>query len=64
MLLRFVELRVGHNSSANSPTGIYSCDIPTNDVHNDDDISVRDMTVEVCLAYAGPIDRKTLKEEC
>ena len=37
-------------SGANSPTGIYRCDIPTNDVHNSDN-SVRD-TVYVGL-YTG-----------
>ena len=44
-----VELRRRNN--ANSPTGIYRCDIPTNAVH-DDDISVRD-TVYVGLYTAS-----------
>ena len=44
-----VDLRRRNN--ANSPTGIYRCDIPTNAVHDDDDISVRD-TVYVGL-YTG-----------
>ena len=35
-----VEMRRATN--ANSPTGIYRCDIPTNAVHDDTDISVRD----------------------
>ena len=43
---------VRHNTSANSPTGIYRCDIPTNDVHDSDDISVRD-TVYVGLYIAS-----------
>ena len=43
-----VDLRRRNN--ANSPTGIYRCDIPTNDVH-DNYISVRD-TVYVGL-YTG-----------
>ena len=34
-----VELR--RNNSATSPTGIYRCDIPTNAVNDDTDISVR-----------------------
>ena len=38
-------------SDANSPTGIYRCDIPTNAIHDDSDISVRD-TVYVGL-YTG-----------
>ena len=29
-------------TSATGPTGIYRCDIPTNAVHDDTDISVRD----------------------
>ena len=44
ILLRFVELgrvEIGRNSGANSPTvGIYHCDISTNAVHDDTDISV------------------------
>ena len=42
------------NSSANSPTGIYHCDIPTNDVNDDTDISVRDtVCVELYTANGG-----------
>ena len=44
-----VELR--RANSANSPTGIYRCEIPTNAVHDDTDISVR-ATVYVGL-YTG-----------
>ena len=40
-----VDLR---RASATSPTGLYRCDIPTNAVHDDTDISVRD-TVYVGL---------------
>ena len=29
-------------SNANSPTGIYLCDVPTNAVHDNSDISVRE----------------------
>ena len=46
-----VDLR--RNSDANSPTGIYGCDIPTNDVHDDTDISVRDTPVYVGLYTAS-----------
>ena len=35
-----VDLR--RNTNANSPAGIYRCDIPTNDVHDATNISVRD----------------------
>ena len=45
-----VDLRRRNN--ANSPTGIYHCDIPTNAVHHDTDISVRD-TVYVGLYTAS-----------
>ena len=41
-----VDLR--RRNSATSPTGIYRCDIPTNAIHDDTDISVRD-TVYVGL---------------
>ena len=36
-----VDLR--RSNSATSPVGIYRCDIPTDAVHDDDDISVREM---------------------
>ena len=39
-------------NNANSSTGIYRCDIPTNAVHGDNDISVRD-TVYVGLYTAS-----------
>ena len=45
-----VDLRRSNN--ANSPTGIYRCDIPTNDVHDNTDSSVRD-TVYVGLYTAS-----------
>ena len=45
-----IDLRRRNN--ANSPVGIYRCDIPTNAVHDDTDISVRD-TVYVGLYTAG-----------
>ena len=45
-----VEIR--RNSDANSPIGIYRCDIPTNAVHDDEDILVRD-TVYVGLYTAS-----------
>ena len=45
-----VELR--RNNSATSPTGIYRCEIPTNAVRDDTDISVRD-TVYVGLYTSG-----------
>ena len=43
---------IRRNTNANSPTGIYRCDIPTNAVHDDTDISVRD-TVYVGLYTAS-----------
>ena len=43
---------IRRRNNANSPTGIYRCDIPTNAVHDDDDISVRD-TVYVRLYTAS-----------
>ena len=46
---RRVDLR--RRDNANSPTGIYRCEIPTTAVHHDTDISVRD-TVYVGL-YTG-----------
>ena len=45
-----VDLR--RRNSANSPDGIYRCDIPTNAVHHDTDTSVRDSPVYVGL-YTG-----------
>ena len=47
---RRVDIR--RRSNANSPAGIYRCDIPTNAVHNATDISVRD-TVYVGLYASG-----------
>ena len=50
-----VDLRRRNN--ANSPTGIYRCDISTNAVHHATDISVRDRPVYVGLYTAsGGID--------
>ena len=45
-------VNIHHRSSSTSRTGIYRCDIPTNAVHDDDDISVRDAPVYVGL-YTG-----------
>ena len=50
--MRPVELREMARDHGNSPTGIYRCDIPTNVVHGDADISVRD-TVYVGLYTAS-----------
>ena len=46
-------LDLRRKSGANSTTGIYRCDIPTNAVHNDTDISVRDTPVYVGLYTAS-----------
>ena len=48
---------IRRNTNANSPTGIYRCDIPTNAVHHATDTSVRDTPVYVGLYTAsGGID--------
>ena len=44
-------------TTATGPTGIYRCDIPTNAVHDDTDISVRD-TVYVGLYVSGGMSVK------
>ena len=45
---------IRRRNNANSPTGIYRCDIPTNAVHNDTDTSVRDTVyVGVYTASGG-----------
>ena len=36
-----MRIQLRRNNSATSPTGIYRCEIPTNAVHDDTDISVR-----------------------
>ena len=41
-----------HNNPT-SPVGIYRCDIPTNAVHNDTDISVRDTVYVGLYTYHG-----------
>ena len=43
---------IRRNTNTNSPVGIYRCDIPTNDVHDATDISVRD-TVYVGMYTAS-----------
>ena len=49
-----VDLRRRNN--ANSPVGIYRCDISTNAVHDDNDISVRDTVyVELYTASGGDL---------
>ena len=44
---------IRRRNRATSPVGIYRCDIPTNAVHDDDDISVRDAPVYVGLYTAS-----------
>ena len=53
--------RVGlhRRNSATSLSGIYRCDIPTNAVHDDNDISVRD-TVYVGLYASGCKSRSSM----
>ena len=46
-----VEIR--RNYHANSPTGIYRCNVPTNAVHHDTDISVRDTVYVGLYTYGG-----------
>ena len=49
-----VELRRWNPSTTSPPSGIYRCDIPTNAVHDDNDISVRDTVyVGVYTASGG-----------
>ena len=48
---RRVDLQRRNN--VNSPVGIYRCDIPTNAVHDNTDISVRDRPVYVGLYTAS-----------
>ena len=40
-------------NNANMPSGIYCCDIPTNAVHDDDDISVRESVYVGLYATGG-----------
>ena len=51
-LAQRVEIRL--NNNANSTSGIYRCDIPTDAVHDEDDTSVRD-TIYVGLYATGGI---------
>ena len=46
-------INVRRRNNANSPVGIYRCDIPTNAVHDATDISVRDTPVYVGLYTAS-----------
>ena len=46
------QVDIHRRSGADPPSGIYRCDIPTTDVHDDNDISVRD-TVYVGLYTTG-----------
>ena len=39
---RTAQIAIIRRTTATGPTGIYRCDIPTNAVHSDSDISVRD----------------------
>ena len=47
---------IRRRNNANSPTGIYRCDIPTNAVHDDDDTSVRDTVYVGLYTASGGID--------
>ena len=49
---RAQRVAIRRRNNANSPVGIYRCDIPTNAVHDDNDKSVRD-TVYVGLYTAS-----------
>ena len=44
---------LSQRNNPTSPVGIYRCDIPTNDVHDDSDTSVRDSPVYVGLYTAS-----------
>ena len=44
---------IRRSNSVTSPVGIYRCDIPTEAVHDDDDLSVRDAPVYVGLYTAS-----------
>ena len=46
------QVDIRHRNYADSPSGIYRCDIPTNAVHDENDISVRE-TVYVGLYATG-----------
>ena len=48
----YQRVELHRSNSATSPVGIYHCEIPTIDVHDDSDISVRDAPVFVGL-YTG-----------
>ena len=50
---RAQRVKILRRDSATSPVGIYRCDIPTNAVNDDDDISVRDAPVYVGLYSAS-----------
>ena len=56
-----VSLRVNirRNTDANSPTGIYRCDIPTNDVHDDTANSPRDTVYVGLYTASGGMRRVT-----
>ena len=54
---------IGRRNSTTSLSGIYRCDIPTNAVHDDNDISVRD-TVYVGLYAIGGKNLKQIIESC
>ena len=61
-LAQRVDIRRRHYSYSdpNPSPGIYRCDIPTNAVHDDDDISVRDAPVYVGLYTASGGNLTTL----
>ena len=44
---------IHRNNNANSPSGIYHCDIPTNDVYDENDISVRESVYIGLYATGG-----------
>ena len=54
------------NNNVDQPSGIYRCDIPTNAVHDDIDISVRDSVYVGLYASGGNLETKmfTYTHEC
>ena len=56
-LAQRVEIRRRNND--NSPSGIYRCDVPTNAVHDDSDISVREIVYIGLYATGGNLHERS-----
>ena len=58
----YERVAIRRRNNANSPVGIYRCDIPTNAVHDDNDKSVRDTVYVGLYTASGGMGKEILAD--